>query len=68
MTADRGIGGRSRALREMGIKSITVVGETIHPECRTEEELGWTVRFNHEAHPGEQCPRCDQPLSQVPHL
>ncbi len=47
-----------------GVKSITVRGETIHPECRTDEELMTTVAFSKEAI--GCCDRCGVPLEEIP--
>lgn len=47
-----------------GVKSITVRGQTIHPECRTDDELFTTVMFSKYAI--GSCDRCGVPLEEVP--
>lgn len=66
--ADQGIGGSSKALREMDIIAVNVRGEVVHPECRTEDELRLTVRFmGPNAVAGvDTCDRCGGRLHEIP--
>lgn len=47
--------------------AIRIRGETIHPECRTDEEVMMTAIFINSAKvPDSDCPRCGNTLLKAP--
>jgi hypothetical protein len=50
------------AVRQYGVVAIDV-GEIVHPECRTDEEVQWTVTFLKDVSVGTRCGRCGGTIS-----